>query len=84
MKQPTRFARMVEQQVRRDVRIDSVDAQSAVALLTREHRAVIRLVKGIETDVRKVKKIVGDDNIHAEGMLDGVQCVLAVLTARTR
>lgn len=42
MKKPTRFERMVARQVRRDVRIDSIDAQSAVTLLTREHRAVVR------------------------------------------
>jgi len=45
MKKMDRFEKIVEQQVRQDVRIASIDQASAVKLLRRQHAAYVRMVK---------------------------------------
>lgn len=86
MKQPDRFARVIggHRWVARDGMGYIVLEGTATRLMRLEHRAVVRLVKGIEQDIDKVKEIVGKGDVHAEGMLDGVQCVLAALAKRAR
>lgn len=79
---PDRFNALAEQVIKHE---DDCFAHLAVAaLLRKQHRAIVRLVKAIEQDVRKVKKIVGNGDVHAQGMLDGVQCVLAALDRRMK
>lgn len=84
MKQPDRFARAVgtHRHIARDGMGYVLLEETARHLMRLEHRRVVRLVKGLEQDVRKVKRIVGKGDVHAEGMLDGVQCVLAALARR--
>lgn len=88
VKKPDRFQRMVEREAKRQIVqgrwIWSAKdyTQMVERLLRAEHKAIVKLVKGIEQDVHKVKKIVGKGDVHAEGMMDGVQCVLAALSRR--
>ena len=79
MKQPDAFEEMVERQVRRDVRIHSIDDTSAIMLLRAYHRRVVQVVKSTEMDCHKVLRIVGKNDAHARGMLDGVQVILSAL-----
>ena len=50
-----------------------------VSLLRRQHRAMVRLVTRTERDCLRVIKIVGREDQHAQGMLDGVQAIHTAL-----
>lgn len=81
MTKPDRLSRLVQKAFNDDgddpsrMRVEQI----VLALLHREQARVRRLVKQLEKDCRKVRRIVGKDDVHALGMLDGVRAVLAAL-----
>ena len=86
MDRPDRFERVVEREATRQIAqcrwfwAAKAYTRAVERLLRTEHRTVVKLVQEIENDIRKVKKIVGKGDVHAQGMMDGVQCVLAAMT----
>lgn len=68
-----RWVEMVEDQVRKDVRIGSIDAKSAVTLLSRQHAAFVRLVKAIPSYGRYVDGIRYADVIKRSDLLAALQ-----------
>lgn len=81
MKQPDAFEKTVEKIYVTPCRTKREVVLRGAKLLRAHHRQVVRMVQAIEKDFLKVFKIVGEDDAHAQGMMDGVQCVLAELKA---